>query len=240
MLMMIKNFFLLFFFFSFFLLLLVPPSVYSQESDFGIWYEVNAEKSFSKKFDINGSAMIRTFENASTIEQAYLELGATYNLNKYVGFAGAYRIGNYLEDDDLYHIRNKWFADIKGSYPVKNLLFSVRFRLQIQKKTYIEDESDKIPEYVGRIRLKGIYKIPKFPVNPYASVETFNPLFENSGVLFVKNRYTLGFEYKINKKNFIESEYIFQQVYYPHHTNFHIFSLSYTFKFLENKKSKAN
>jgi hypothetical protein len=220
----------------FFLLLSVTRYVYSQESDFGIWYKVNADKSFGKKFDINGSAMIRTFENASTIEQAYMEFGATYNLNKYLGFAGAYRIGNYLEDDDLYHIRYNYLADIKGSYPVRSFVLSLRFRLQIQKKTYIEDESANLPEYVGRIRLKGIYKIPNFPVNPFASIETFNPLFENYDVLFVKNRYTLGFEYKINKKNFIESEYLFQQVYFPHQTNFHIFSLSYTFKFLENKK----
>jgi hypothetical protein len=220
----------------FFLLISVTGYVYSQESDFGIWYKVSAEKSFIKKFDINASAMIRTFENASKIDQAYMEFGATYNLNKHVGFAGGYRIGNYLEDDDYYHIRHNYLADIKGSYPVRNFALSLRFRFQIQKKTYIEDESDNLPEYVGRIRLKCIYKIPKFPVNPYASIETFNPLFENYEVLFVKNRYILGFEYKINKKNSIESEYLFQQVYYPHHTNFHIFSLSYTFKFSENKK----
>jgi hypothetical protein len=219
-----------------FLFLLITGSVLSQNSDFGIWYKVDTEKSFGKKFDINASAMIRTFENASTIEQAYMEFGATYNLNKYLGFAGGYRIGNYLEDDDLYHIRNNYLADIKGSFPVRNFFLSLRFRLQIQKKTYIEDESDNLPEYVGRIRLKGIYKIPKFPVNPYASIETFNPLFENYDVLFVKNRYIIGFEYKINKKHFIECEYIYQQVYFPHQTNFNILSISYTFKFLENKK----
>ena len=49
------------------------------------------------------------------IDQAFLELGASYNLNKYVGFSASYRIGNYLEDDDMYHIRHKWFGDIKGS-----------------------------------------------------------------------------------------------------------------------------
>ena len=101
------------------MLLLVAGSVYSQESDFGLWYEVNAEKSLSKKFDIDGTVMVRTFDNASTIEQAFMELGASYSPNKYIGFAATYRIGNYLEDDDLYHIRHKWFGDIKGSLPLR-------------------------------------------------------------------------------------------------------------------------
>ncbi len=71
---------------------------------------MNAEKSVSKKFDLNGTVMVRTFDNASTLDQVFLELGASYNLNKYIGFAGSYRIGNYLEDDDYYHIRHKWLC----------------------------------------------------------------------------------------------------------------------------------
>ena len=223
--MMIRNCFLFLF------LLLLTGSVYCQESDFGLWYEVNAKKALGKKFDIEASVMVRTFDNASKIEQAFFETGVTYDLNKYVGFAGSYRIGNYVEDDYLYHIRHKWFADIKGSLPLKNFVLSARLRLQILKRIYIEDPSDKRAEYDGRLKLKGMYKIPNFPVDPYVSFETFSPVFRSSETFIEKSRSTLGLEYKISKKHLIDIEYIYQRDNSPHLKIMNIISLSYTFKF---------
>ena len=205
--------------------------LYSQESDFGLWYEVKAEKSLNKKFDLGASAVVRTFRDGSKIEQAYLEAGAAYNLNKYLGFAASYRIGNYAENDDLYHIRHKWFGDIKGSFPVKRFQFSARLRLQIIDKVYTENPSDNKADYDGRLKLKGIYKIPKFPLDPYASFETFTPVFRSSDRLIDKSRTTVGLEYKINKKNFINTEYIYERDNSPDLSVMHIISLSYTFKF---------
>jgi predicted porin len=205
--------------------------LYSQESDFGLWYEVNVGKSLNKKFDLEASVMVRTFDNGSKIDQGYFEAGATYNLNKYVGFAASYRIGNYLDDDDLYHIRHKWFGDIKGSLSLKHLHLSARLRLQVMERVYVEHPSDNKAEYDGRFKLRGIYKIPKFPVDPYASFETFSPVFRSSGHLIDKSRTTVGLEYKINKKNFINTEYIYQRDNSPDLSIMHIIDLSYTFKF---------
>jgi hypothetical protein len=214
-----------------FLLLLIAGSLFAQESDFGLWYEVNAEKSLGKKFDIDGTVMVRTFDNASTLDQAFFELGASYNLNKYLGFSGSYRIGNYLEDDDLYHIRHKWFADIKGSLPAGHFVFSARLRLQIMARTYIEDADKDKAEYDGRLKLKCVYKIPDFPLDPYISFETFSPVFRNEGTLVDKSRSTIGLEIKITKKHLIETEYIYQRDKYPHLSVLNIISLGYTFKF---------
>jgi hypothetical protein len=217
-------------FFPLFFLFAAGP-LYCQVSDFGLWYEVNAEKSLNKKFDLEASVMVRTFQNGSKIEQAYFEAGATYNLNKYLGFAASYRIGNYVDNDYLYHIRHKWFGDIKGSLPLKQFHFSVRLRLQIMERIYVEDPSDNRAVYDGRLKLKGIYRIAKFPVDPYASFETFSPLFSSSDHLIDKSRSTLGLEYKINKKNIINTEYIYERA--SSHILFvmHIMSLSYTFRF---------
>lgn len=214
-----------------FLLFLVARSVYGQESDFGIWYEVNAEKSLGKKFDAGGTFMVRTFDDASTLDQLYMELWASYKANKYLGFAAGYRIGNYLEDDDLYHIRHKWLGDIKGYLPLGNFDFSARLRLQIMARSYSEDATDDNAEYDGRLKLKGVYKIPGFPINPYLSFETFSPVFRNEGRLINKSRTTVGLEYKITKKHYIETEYIYQRDSYPHLSILHIIVLTYTFKF---------
>ena len=215
----------------FLLLFLTAGAVYCQDSDFGLWYEVNAEKSITKKFELSGTLNVRTFDNASTLDQAFFEFGAQYNLNKYLGFGASYRIGNHLEDDDLYHIRNQWIGDIKGSLPSGNFIFSARLRFQVMAKTYFEDENDDKAEYGGRIKLKGLYKIPDFPVNPYLSFETFTQLFKNDGHLIDKSRSTAGMEYKLSRQHFIYIEYIYQRDEVPHLSILHIVALGYTFKF---------
>lgn len=218
-----------------FLIILIFPaisgSVYCQDSDFGLWYEVNAEKSLGKKFEVNGTFTVRTFENASYIDLAFIEIGASYKLNKYVGFAASYRVGNYLEDDDLYHFRHKLLADIKGSLPVSNFVFSARLRLQVMARTYIEDAGDAATVYDGRLKLKGVYKIPDFPLNPFLSFETFSPVFRNKGPLIDESRSSIGVEYKITKKHLVEISYIYDRDSYPQLSIMNIISLGYTFKF---------
>jgi hypothetical protein len=215
----------------FFFLILISAEAYCQDNDFGLWYEVNTEKAFNKKFGIDGTVQVRTFKNGSTIEQAYAEAGVTYDVNKYLGFAGSYRIGNYLDKDDLYHIRHKFFADVKGSLPAGNFNFSLRVRLQLMARINKAEESDNTDEYDGRAKLKVMYKIPRFPVDPYISFETFSPLFSNSDYLVEKSRGTAGIQWKITKKHIIKAEYINQRDKTPHLSVLNIACIGYTFKF---------
>ena len=92
----------------------MPLLAYSQEKDFGIWYGISAEHKISKKIEIDLSANIRTFENASKIDEAFLEGGLTYSLNKNLSLAGSYRLIKSLENNDLYYLRHKYFFDLKG------------------------------------------------------------------------------------------------------------------------------
>lgn len=213
------------------LLLMTCASAYSQESDFGLWYEVNAEKSLGKKFDLSGSLNVRTFENASTVDKAFLELGASYDPNKYLGFAGSYRIGSYLEKDDLYHRGQQIFTDIKGSVPVNNFEFSTRVRLQITKRSYSKEGSSNPTEYDGRIKLKGKYKIPHFPLDPYLSFEIFTPMFRSSEQFVSKSRSTAGVDYKISKKHLAGMEYTYQRDNTPHLKIINLITVSYTYRF---------
>ncbi len=205
-------------------------SVYCQTSDFGIWYEANVEKSLGKKFELSGSLNVRTFEDASTIDKAFAEFGGSYDPNRYIGFAGSYRIGRYLEKDDLYHPGQQFFADIKGSLPVSDLEFSTRLRLQVTERTNVKHETGET-SYDGRIKLKCRYRIPHFPVDPYLSFETFTPLFRSSGQFIAKSRSSAGFDYKISKKHLLEAEYTYQRDNTPHLKIAHLVTLGYTFRF---------
>lgn len=225
MMMMIKKWSAVPFFF------LLPLAAFTQGKDFGIWYGISAEYSITKKLEIDLSGVVRTFHKASIIDQSYLEGGVSYKFNKYLSVAGSYRLIDNLENNSEYHIRNKWFADVKGSLPVRSFQLSLRSRFQVQTRTYFKNENDRIPFYHERIKLKALYKIPKFPIDPYLSFESFSPMFTNSGRLIDKIRYTLGFEYKITKMHYIEAEYIFQRDYLPHLSDIHIISINYNIKF---------
>jgi hypothetical protein len=214
-----------------FIALITCKSGYSQDHDFGIWYGINTESSITKKLELDVSAMIRTFNNASKIEQSYIEGGLSYKFNKYFLASGSYRLINTIEDDDLFHLRHKFLSDVKGTLPVKDFTFSLRLRLQTQIMTYFEPGDDKSPDFTGRIRLKCQYNIPKFPVNPYFSFESFSPMFENSVRLLGKERISAGFEYKIAKNHSIELGYIFQRDFIPRKSDISIISIIYNIKF---------
>jgi Protein of unknown function (DUF2490) len=214
-----------------FILLSATGTAYCQDNDLGIWYEMNAAKSLSKKIDLSTSAVIRTFNNGSKIEQGYLEIGASCDINKYFSAAVSYRLIDFFEKDDQYHIRHKWFADLKGSLPVTNFVFSLRLRYEIQMRSYYKHESDRRPEYTGRLKFRGLYRTPGFPVNPYAGIETFSLVFSDSHLLVDKIRYTLGAEYKIKKKNSVSAEYLLDRDFSPHIRNMNIISLSYNLRF---------
>ena len=210
---------------------LIPALVLGQADDFGIWYGINAEHKLIKKLDLKLSSDLRTFDNASRVDQGFIEGGLAYKISDFLSAAASYRFTGNLEDDSRYHIRHKWFSELKGSLPLKDFNLSARLMFQVMKRTYYEDENDKIPDYTGRTKLKASYKTPKFPVNPYLSIETFSPLFAKSKVPIDKERLSAGLEYKISKKHAIETGYILERFTSRKKNSNHIVSLTYDLSF---------
>lgn len=212
-------------------LFILPLAANSQEKDFGMWYGVSSEFKLTDKLEIDFSASLRTFEKAAKIEEAFFEGGLAFNFSKYLALAGSYRLTENIEDNNSYYFRHKVFLDLKGNLPAGNFSFSGRIRFQTGIKTYIEDINDKYPYYIGRIKLKAVYKTPSFPVNPYLYIESFCPMFSDKARTIEKNRFAIGMEYSISRKHAIGAEYIFQRDYLPHISDINIISLNYNFKF---------
>jgi hypothetical protein len=213
------------------LLFFISLMTYSQKKDFGIWYGISAEHKISKKLEIDLSANIRTFNNASKIEEAFIEGGLGYALNKHFAVGGSYRLTKSIEDNNSYYFRHKIMLDVKGSFPVGNFSFSSRFRFQTGYKTYIQHENDIYPYYIGRIKFKAVYKTQTFPVDPYVYFETFCPMFSDKSGKIEKNRYSAGAELNITKRHSVDLEYIFQRDYLPHLSDISIISVNYNLKF---------
>lgn len=216
-------------------LLLSLQHVYGQVNDFGIWYGVNADYSFRKKLVVSLETQVRTFDKASEISEGFIEGGLGYKFNKHLTVAGFYRLTENLENDNEYHIRHKWIAEIKGDESIWHFNFSGRFRFQRQDKTYFESIYDEFARYYGRLKFKAEFKTPSFPVNPYISFETFFRMFETTERRFDKDRYSIGLDYKLSKKQSVQAEYIFQRDYLPHVSGINIISLEYDLKFKSSK-----
>ncbi len=215
---------------SFLLLLLLQPAL-GQDKDFGLWYGISTSMSVKKKFELELQTQLRTFDNASRIDEGYLEGGVEYKWCKYVSLALKYRFAEVYEKDLDYHVRHKWFADIKSGWETGNIDLSGRLRFQREDKTYFDSESDKIPDYHGRIKLKAEYKTPSFPVNPYINIESFIQMFQPVEKRIDKWRFGAGITYKIAKKQSIDAEYIFQRDYAPHLSNISLVTVEYKLKF---------
>ena len=204
--------------------------IYSQDKDFGIWYNASVEHEFTKKLEIDLLTTIRTFENASKIEESFIEGEITYKFTNFISAAASYRITDNIEDDNSYHLRHKWFVGLKGKFEIWNIEISGRTKYQERYKTYFEDEEDKIPDSHFRFKLTASFKTPSFPVNPYISAELFCPVFKESDIIVDKKRIAGGIEYKISKRHSVEAEYIYQRDYKPKLAYDHIISLNYKFK----------
>jgi hypothetical protein len=214
-----------------FLFLSLASVSFSQDDDFGIWYGISAEHNLIKKLELDLSGNIRTYQNASKIDEAFLEAGLTYKVIKNLSVAGSYRFTEFHDNNDVFHPRHKWFVDLKGTLPLGDFSISGRVRLQERYKTYIEDENDKIPRTHLRYRLKVLYNIPSFPLNPYLSAEIFCPVSSDKKRSVDKNRFIAGVEYNLTKKHSFDAEYMFQRDYLPHIADINVISLGYNLKF---------
>lgn len=213
------------------LTLLISYTALSQEKDFGIWYGATVQAGITQKITADVSGMIRTYNNASKVEEGFLDVGLEYKLNKYLALSGSYRYTRSIENDLEYHPKHKLFLDLKGNIKVSAFTFAGRLRFQSGYRTYLVYVEDKIPDYIARLKLKASYRTPVLPIDPYIYIETFLPLNKEPGKVIGKNRFAAGFEYTISTKHGIEAGYIFQRDYLPKLSDMNILSVGYIFKF---------
>ena len=211
--------------FTFFII--VTLTGFSQEQDFGAWYGINLKYKITSRLNFNSNSSLRTLNNASDIDIWYLEAGISYKLIKYVSVDGYYRWIFTNEFDNNFFARHRWYTDVKGGYEINRIEIIARLRYQLQYKTYINEENDKIPDQYFRFKAQIKYNWPKFPVDPFISFEMYYPLNYNSVNFIDKKRFSVGMEYKIKKKHSIEAEYIFQRDYLPLLSDMNIISVAY-------------
>ena len=95
--------------------------------------------------------------------------------------------------------------------------------------SYRTDIKDAKSDHKLRSRLQVSYNIKGFPFEPFVEVEVYNEL--DKAFALDKVRYTVGTEYKINKKNKLKVYYRYQDYADIDEVNGHVLGLGYAFEF---------
>ena len=95
--------------------------------------------------------------------------------------------------------------------------------------SYMTDEKKAKSDHKLRSRLQVSYDIKGCPFEPFAEVEVYNEL--DNAFAYDKIRYTVGTEYKINKKNKLKAYYRYQDYADVDEVSGHVLGLGYSFEF---------
>ena len=95
--------------------------------------------------------------------------------------------------------------------------------------SYMTDEKSAKSDHKLRTRLSVDYDIKKCPFAPFAEIEIYNEL--DKAFAFDKIRYTVGTEYKIDKKNKLKVFYRYQDYADIDEVSGHVVGLGYAFEF---------
>ncbi len=229
--------------------------IQAQSDDFGMWYELGAEKKLSSKWNVGAEAEFRTRNNTKTVDRWSLGVNAEYKIFKGLKASAGYTFLNDNNPEELdlksdgirynkwtpsyWGARHRFNVSLTGKMDIGRLGISLRERWQYTyrpaadgKKYDFDEEAWTSVKGKGknvlRSRLQLDYDIPHWKLDPFFNVEMFN---DKSGIQ--KMRYQLGVEYKIQKKHIFGLTYRYQTVNDDDETevNSHLLGLSYKYKF---------
>jgi hypothetical protein len=185
----------------------------SYTEDFGIWGTISLEKKLSDKFYAELDEELRTFDNASRIDQFFTNAGIQYRLNKNFRFGLTYRFINKSRDDMSYSKRHRILVDASYRKKVYNFTFIYRLRNQWQVQDYFSSDDGKYPETIMRHKVDVKYQVKNF--TPYIAAEFFlqlnDPRFHEADNSFTRQRFYSGMDYELNKRETLGAFFMIQR-----------------------------
>lgn len=197
----------------FIILLLLITSVTATvqaQKEFGTWTNISVDKKLDKKWTIVAETELRTIYNVQLISRWSLGVEAEYKIIKPLELNFGYEFMNTLDEKyKNYQFRNRFKTDLTGKKKWRDFSFSLSEGLQFTTKNDSKRiQSDGIidtykinPALMWKNNFEVEYNIPKCKITPEFDFKTYYSLNNPDGNAFDKIRYTLSFQYKLNKHN---------------------------------------
>ena len=220
------------------MILLANVSLLSaQNSDWDLWTSIDVEKKLAKKWELGVTGQYRWKDNISVTDQIRGSADISRKVGKYVNLGAGYElIAKKKVKKDIFVYRNRFRVQAKGSYKYARFTADWRVRLQLtlldKKETSNESFDGDNNNWVLRNRFGLKYDIKKTPLKPYVNFELFHQLFSDLEYSYFKNRFSIGTEYKLNKRHSLEAGYKLEtEVSGSEKYRLNIVKLGYAFSF---------
>lgn len=229
------------------------PMSSQDNSDFGLWTEIGAEKKLNQRWSAGLEAELRTSDKASQTSRWAAGLYGQYRIATWLKARAGYQFlydrreyENTCEDGSsspnisFWLPRHRIHFDLTGQYTTKNWTFSLRERWQYTyqpEKTITTNCENTADDIVGsvtyngkgknvlRSRIEIDYAFSTVPLTPYISVELYN----NWDI--EKTRYTAGLEWNTTSHHSLGVFYRFEDMSDNDDTDMHIVCASYKYNF---------
>lgn len=203
------------------------------QNDWGSSLEVGITKKILPGLNVSLEEDFRLRDNLSEVDRFSTTLELSYKPIKYVKIGGAYNLINYNHPTKDWEIRHRYYFYATGSYSFSRFTISLRERFQSTYRVGVEETSKRAnPKLYLRSRLQAKYDIRHCKFEPFASVELYNTLNDPQGNTLNKLKYTVGSEYKLNKRNTLQLYYRYINFTDDDEANGkHMVGLGYSYKF---------
>lgn len=216
-----------------------------------LWTSAGIKTGIVKGLSGNVEGEFRTADRLDGTERWAVSTGLDYKMYRWLKMSAGYTyIHRHVDEritkkgnvvSDYWQPRHRVSFSLTGSCSWNRFTFSLRERYQYTYRTEQSvpkwdgsDGSEKQDElieashkHVLRSRLKVEYNIRKSGFTPFASVELYNSV---SMFTYEKSRWTLGTDYKFNKRHSVSAFYRYIDRSDDDDVNSHVIGIGYSFK----------
>lgn len=218
---------------------------YSQYDDFGVWSSVKIDYDISNKLNLNYSFAYRTEENSRLTKKIFNELGANYEVYKYIRLGFEYRNTFRRDIDNSFDNEHRIAPFLRFDYKLKkDIRFDFRTQYQFETRTYTGGRSQNLRDFgvwydEGFFYERQVLRLKpriKYDINKKSRVNFSYEMFillSRDFTQIRRERYSLEYEKKINKRNSFDIAFLYQyqlNITQPRTDNVIKFGYNYTIK----------
>lgn len=201
----------------------------AQYSTTALWTSVKTGVEVFDDVDVELATGIRANENLTVLSKIFIEPTVSYRINKHFDIEAEYRFA-FDRNFPLWENKHRFAGSFESDFDIERLKISNRLKYQTTQTYPYSGEKDKIAEPYLRYKIKLDYNIRKNPLDPYLAYEFFYYAGNMEYNEIDKYRITVGFDYKYNKNNNFDFEYIMQNSFRGKNAGItHIISIDYKF-----------
>jgi hypothetical protein len=182
----------------------------SIENDARLWFQFKLDKDVHKKLNVHIAFQNRINENMSRFSRSMSEMGLTFKIHKNIRLLVDYSFGFNRRLDDSYSKLHRMDAGLLLRKKVKKLVISSRNLIQWQYKNVFSSENGKLANIYFRSKLSFNYQLNKH-FECYTAQEINLALQSLNEEGLSRSRTFFGLTYNLNKKNSIETYFLYQK-----------------------------